>query len=40
MLHVMSRIAGWPVLPPDALEAMQAPASVLIEHHAPVRLCL
>lgn len=40
VLHVMSQIAGRPVLPPDALEDLEAPAQVLMEHHTPEGICL
>jgi len=40
VLHVMSQIAGRPVLPPDALEDLEAPAQTLMEHHTPEGICL
>jgi hypothetical protein len=36
MLHVMSQIAGRPVLPPDALEALEAPAQPILVASAQV----
>ena len=40
VLDVMSQIAGRPVLPPDALEDLEAPAQVLMEHPTPEGICL